>query len=146
MLPFLWGKTSFFHLISKHFFRVYYMPGTMLIAKDIKFTGQIFASRGSQAGAQLLLIFWLFCCEYEKGTCQLNICSLGGVSSAFQMIKGYLYGGQKPRQSDLCYIGDADAGYISMKDCMVTERGEEQLESQSCALESELLDLSLGSE
>lgn len=52
MLPSLWGETSFFHLISKHFFpRVYYMLGTMLIARDTQSAGQIFASRGSQADA-----------------------------------------------------------------------------------------------
>lgn len=104
------GETSFFHLFSKHFFRVYYMPGTMLIARDTKFTGKTFVSRGSQPGALLPLIFWFCVVNIKKSIFHLNICSVWLVSSTFHMVMGYLCGGKKSIQPDSCCNGETEVG------------------------------------
>lgn len=44
------------------------MRGTMLTARDTQSTGLIFASRGSQADAYLLLIFWFLVVNMKRAS------------------------------------------------------------------------------
>lgn len=86
------------------------MPGAMLIARDTKITGKTFASRGSQTGTLLPLIFWFPAVNIKKKE-HLPFKYLLFVGS----IRGFLEGnGVSLRWEEVkigpCYNGETEAG------------------------------------